>query len=166
MSTDAISGSTSANTTTSTSTMSAVEKGSLDKSAFLKLLVTQLQNQDPMKPMEDKEYIAQLAQFSSLEQMQNLNQTMQSFITLQNNYNQSQSGISTLSLIGRNVTWVDQETSQSYKGVVKSVQFDSSGTPSLVVPVKDKDKETYTDMTVPINYVHTVSDKTTSNSAT
>ncbi|CAK7020100.1 hypothetical protein KQI38_19595 [Tissierella carlieri] len=47
----------------------------LDKDAFLRLLTTQLANQDPLNPMEDREFIAQLAQFSSLEQMQNLNKT-------------------------------------------------------------------------------------------
>lgn len=51
----------------------------LDKDAFLRLLTTQLANQDPLNPIEDREFIAQLAQFSSLEQMQNLNKNMEGF---------------------------------------------------------------------------------------
>lgn len=46
--------------------------GELGKNDFLQLLVTQLRFQDPLKPMEDKEFVAQLAQFSALEQMQNV----------------------------------------------------------------------------------------------
>lgn len=49
---------------------------SLDKEDFLRLLVTQMQYQDPLSPMENTEYVAQLAQFSELEQMTNLNSTM------------------------------------------------------------------------------------------
>lgn len=46
--------------------------GDLGKEEFLKILITQLQNQDPLSPVDDKEFIAQLAQFSTLEQMQNM----------------------------------------------------------------------------------------------
>lgn len=63
---------------TTPTTTSTTKKGSteLGKDAFLQLLTAQMQNQDPLNPSSDTEFIAQLAQFSSLEQMQNLNVAM------------------------------------------------------------------------------------------
>ena len=50
--------------------------GGLGREAFLQLLVTQLAHQDPMQPQSDSEFIAQLAQFSSLEQLSNIQTTL------------------------------------------------------------------------------------------
>jgi flagellar basal-body rod modification protein FlgD len=59
----------------STQTASAVSNTtSVAKDQFLKLLVAQIQNQDPMKPMDNQEFVAQLATFSSLEQLMSINE--------------------------------------------------------------------------------------------
>ncbi|NJP36349.1 flagellar hook assembly protein FlgD [Alkalicoccus luteus] len=94
----------------------------LDRDAFMKILMTQLQNQDPMNPMEDKEFIAQMAQFSTLEQMTNLNETMRKMFE-----SQQQNGfVSHSDLIGREVTYEakDEEGNKTDKtGTVDSVLF-------------------------------------------
>lgn len=57
---------------TSSTSKALLAGGQLGKDEFLKLLVTQLQHQDPLAPTQDKEFMAQLAQFSALEQMNNV----------------------------------------------------------------------------------------------
>ncbi|WP_338452053.1 flagellar hook assembly protein FlgD [Niallia oryzisoli] len=73
----------------------------LGKDDFLKLLMTQLQNQDPSNPMQDTEFIAQMAQFSSLEQMTNLNSSFEKFISQQ----QQSLLISYNQFVGKEITW-------------------------------------------------------------
>lgn len=69
----------------------------LGKDSFLKILTEQLKQQDPLKPMEDKDFIAQMAQFNSLEQMMELNK---SFEMLTQQYGNTQA----IGLLGKQVT--------------------------------------------------------------
>ena len=60
----------------------AKANAALDKNDFLKILITQLSHQDPTQPMDDKAFIAQMAQFSSLEQMTNMSEGLARVATL------------------------------------------------------------------------------------
>ncbi len=98
----------------------------LGKDDFLKILITQLQNQDPTNPMEDKDFIAQMATFSSLEQMTNMNTTMSNFISLQTQSNLISYG----QFVGKEVSWtrVDtdaqgEQTIASGEGKVASIAY-------------------------------------------
>lgn len=76
-----------------------VSKGSLGKDDFLKLLVTQLQYQDPLNPTDNTQFVAQLAQFSSLEGLTNLQKTAEGM----KGSLDSMQDYSSASLIGRSV---------------------------------------------------------------
>ena len=95
----------------------------LDRDAFMKLLVSQLQHQDPLSPVANEQFVAQLANFSSLEQLQGLNQNVVAMIAL----NQSNALLSQLTqssaLIGKDVTWQDFETEEEHSGEVESVKI-------------------------------------------
>lgn len=96
--------------------------GELGKDEFLNLLVTQLRYQDPLNPMDDKEFIGQMAQFSSLEQMQNLNAS----------FTQSRA----YSLIGKDISAniTDEKTKENklVEGIVSSVKVSQGKTYAVV----------------------------------
>lgn len=84
----------------------------LGKDEFLNLLVKQLQYQDPLEPQGDTEFIAQMAQFSSLEQMQNLNDTFSQFqsYSMVGKYATANYGMETLEGYVESVTTVGDTT--------------------------------------------------------
>ncbi len=71
----------------------------VDRDAFIKMFLAQLEHQDPLNPMEGSEFAAQLAQFSSLEQLYNANENLEALSTAQDN----QARYEALSLIGKEV---------------------------------------------------------------
>jgi len=80
--------------------LAALPSKVLDKDDFLNLLITQLQNQDPLNPTDSVEFTAQLAQFSSLEQLGNVNDNLKELKNFQASINNSQA----VSLIGKTIT--------------------------------------------------------------
>jgi flagellar basal-body rod modification protein FlgD len=95
-------------------------KGELGKNDFLKLMVAQLQAQNPLEPTNDTEYIAELAQFSQLEQTTNIAQTSSQAAT-------SQQVAQAVGLIGHTVSYIDPTTGASAQGKVQNVEIGSTG---------------------------------------
>ena len=87
-------------TTAAGTTLPAFKSNVLDKDDFLHLLITQLQHQDPLNPTDSVEFTAQLAQFSSLEQLGNVNDNLKELKNFQASINNSQA----VSLIGKDIT--------------------------------------------------------------
>ncbi|MBP1763166.1 MAG: flgD [Firmicutes bacterium] len=95
---------------------SNVQNQSLGKNDFLNLLVTQLRYQDPTKPMDDTQFISQMAQFSSLEQMQNMTAAMQT--------------TQATSMIGKVVSW--SKDGKENSGIVKTILVSNGETQLLI----------------------------------
>jgi flagellar basal-body rod modification protein FlgD len=106
------------NSNSTQQTSAVINKSSeLGKDDFLKLLVTQMQYQDPINPMDDTQFVSQMAQFSSLEQMQNMNTAT---LTTQ-----------ATTLIGKLVTW-SLDSGGYQDGTVSAVAI-VDGQPKLVM---------------------------------
>lgn len=96
----------------------------LDVNDFMRLLAAQLSNQDPMNPMKDTEFIAQLANFTSLEQTRTMSEALQRFTT-------EQSIAASAAFIGKEVT-VRPATGSDITGVVQAVTI-RNGRPHVIV---------------------------------
>lgn len=122
----AVSGTTNNTAVSNTTTLdTTTAKNSLDKDAFLKLLVTELRAQDPSNAMDDKQFIAQLAQFSSLEQTSQMATGLQN-LALSNASTQA------IDMIGKSVQYIDPGSGDTLSGKVSTVGLTSDG-PQLKV---------------------------------
>jgi flagellar basal-body rod modification protein FlgD len=139
----------------------------LDKDAFIKLLVTQLQYQDPLEPQENGEFIAQMAQFSSLEQMTNMVGKLDDINTLVGNIDTSVLVGQLSNMIGQGVDWTntvqtaDEDgnpvtETNDYKGVITGITVKDGATKINAVA---EDGQSYQ---VEISEVNSVYDLTSS----
>lgn len=99
------------------------ESSELGKSSFMNLLVTQLKNQNPLEPSQNTEMIAQLAQFSTLEQMTEMNDNLVGLAVLQQSNALMSQLTSSSALIGQSVKYVDPDTQVETWGSVDSVKI-------------------------------------------
>lgn len=97
----------------------------MGKNEFLELMVTQLKNQDPLDPMDNKEFISQTAQFTSLEQMSNMNTNMEEFLNMQKLTQVS-------GLVGKEVKALNEDSGETITGEVEKVKMADSG-PKLII---------------------------------
>ncbi len=91
-----------------------VSKNTLDQADFMKLLITQLKSQDPTKPLDDKEFIGQMAQFTSLKQMNDLTENIK---TLGKEFTFTKA----VSLVGKTISWTDEDSKYN-AGIVDSIK--------------------------------------------
>lgn len=116
--------------TSSSSSEKTESNDAMGKDAFLQLLVTQLNNQNPLEPQDNSEFVSQLAQFSSLEGMENLNSTLTGFYSSF----QSSQALQASALVGRSVIVNTDtalvDTSKSFSG---SIEMPASGNNLKVV---------------------------------
>ena len=102
----------------------------LGKDDFLKLLTTELRNQDPLQPMDNKDFIAQMAQFSSLEQMNNVSKSMDDLKNSMTGFFQQGLLNQGAALIGKQVSGLDTDGVTEISGIVDSVKW-LDGNPQL-----------------------------------
>ncbi|MFO7734950.1 MAG: FlgD immunoglobulin-like domain containing protein [bacterium] len=113
------------------------DKNSLKKDDFMKLLLTQMQHQDPLSPMESTDYISQLAELTSLEELQNIHEGVQNLAVMEAAGTNSQ----TVNYIGKNIKAVGSTISVGKKGDVNADMYYSleENAKSVDVTIKDED---------------------------
>lgn len=113
-----------------------ITNDTLGKDDFLKLLIAQMQNQDPLSPMDNKDSIAQMATFSSLEQMNNIASSMNELNSTMGLFSQQSSLMQGAAMIGKWVSGVDVDGETIIEGTVEAVKW-LDGDPKLQIRKED-----------------------------
>lgn len=122
--TEAVNGASNVTQQYSASSLAPEATDTLGKDAFMQLLVSQMRNQDPMSPTSNEDFIAQLAQFSSLEQMEELNGNILGLAVLQQSNALMAQLTDSAALIGKEVRFIDPESGDEMLGNVTSVKIE------------------------------------------
>jgi len=128
--------SSNANNSTSGQSISNAVNTALGKDDFLKLLMTELKNQDPLQPLDNKDFIAQMAQFSSLEQMNNVSKSMDDLSKSMFNFAQQASLTQSAAMIGKWVGGINVNDSTPMEGIVEAVKW-LDGEPTVQIRKTD-----------------------------
>jgi len=126
--------------TANTTTSATAGSSTLDENAFMKLMITQLQNQDPSAPADDQQMAAQLAQFTSLESLQNIQTSIQSLGTTITNATAAQTTAansasmgSAVSLLGQSVQFKQASIAAPASGQTDSIQLQAAAGSVLAI---------------------------------
>jgi len=114
----------------------SLENNSIAQEDFIRLFLAQLTNQDPLEPVDNSQFLAQMAQFTSLEQSRLLNENMNNLLAM----NSSSQG---LSLLGKTVNV--QNGNALFSGVVDGINFNSQG---LSLTVRNGDDQFLSDVSL------------------
>jgi flagellar basal-body rod modification protein FlgD len=128
-----ISNTTSATAGIGTPGVQGSSRQAMGKDDFLKLLITQMRYQDPLSPMDNTQFLSQMAQFSSLEQMQNLNESFDQSLLISQSLNNS----SAAGLIGRHVRASGENVTLGTAGSVELGYFLPADAATVAVTVLD-----------------------------
>ncbi|KZY63134.1 flagellar biosynthesis protein FlgD [Oleiphilus sp. HI0071] len=109
----------------------AAKKGDLGKNEFLELMIAQLENQNPLEPQDNGAFISQLAEFSALEEMQQISSTVDSF----SEQFQSSQALQASAMVGRNVLVPGADSPLLSDGTISGMIDLPSGTSNLSVSI-------------------------------
>lgn len=116
--------------TSATSAVNAANNLGIEQ--FLKILTSQLNNQDPLKPLDNQEFLSQIAQFSTLQQSQQLNEKIDRLLS-------TQSSVQSVGLLGKTISFNENDESNTAKsGVVSELNITRDGVTTLSVTVANQ----------------------------